>query len=252
MRSIVIKSSQLYAAASRFHGAGARGKELIGHEEAGPIDALALAPDSEVREVWLWFDGDPDPVLLTPGRVIARSCARVGFAPVMPCTFASGDIGLDFAPSPDLAPARLMVDAWTGSIPLSHPTSRAVCVDRGEVVYTPQSTDPELCLLVSVPGARVLRVWGSNNGTANNDAATLEVRAMRPQVEASSDPRSFVASPMAAAGAVLATLTIPAAADDSWRVETAIVDPGVREIGFFLTPGSTDPVTFACGVEIES
>lgn len=253
MGKITVNANDLFAAARRFRGAQARDKDLVGYEAVGPLDALAISPKSDVREVWCYFDNDPEPELLQPGRIVVRSAQRVAFAPVMPCTFAVDKIGLDFTPSPLLAPAVLRVDAWQGQVPLTQPVARTSSIDRGRLLYTPQSTDPELCAIIQVAGARVLRVWGSNDHNANTAAATLEVRAMRSQVDASEDPRSDVGAPepLPAAGAVLATLTIPATADDGWRVEAVIVDPGCREIGFFLTPGNNDPVTFAAGVEIE-
>ena len=257
MKTIAFNSDQFFAAARRFHGASARGADLIGDARVqGPLDAVALAPGSDFRLVFVYFDNDPEPTLRVPGLVVRRSAAEVRLAPVRPCHFSVGPHNPELSPRPPLCPARLQLAVWSPNevIPAAAPISPASSVQQ-ELVTVRGTTDEKGLLFVQAAGARSVRLWASNEGVQNAGGAVLRLRALRPEVPASADPRSDLSTgrpetPDFALGEELARLTLPDQPDGSNVVAAIVREPGCLEVAVTIQPASNDPVTVACGVEV--
>lgn len=257
MKTIAFNSDQFFAAARRFHGASARGADLIGDARVqGPLDAVALAPGSDFRLALAYFDNDPEPVLLAPGRVVRRGATEVRYAPVMPCHFSVGPLNAEFSPRPQLSPSHLLIATWAPgeAVPDAIAPLPTSSVEQ-ELVTVRGTTDEKGLFFIQAAGARSVRLWASNEGVQNAGGAVLRLRALRPEVPASADPRSDLSTgrpetPDFALGEELARLTLPDQPDGSNVVAAIVREPGCLEVAVTIQPASNDPVTVACGVEV--
>lgn len=251
-RTEIVTASDFYSVAAAFTGAAFRGKQLIGFAYTAASDALTLNPESTIREAWVYFDNDPDPELLIPGRVIARTFNRASFAPVMPSSFLYGRMNVHFAPRADFCPQRLILDFWSGEIPTVAPTMRHSSISTVALVADDFTNETPFVFL-RAPNVESIRFWVSNNNTENTGGdAEIKVYGMRPNVRDDQDPRSPGGTPdLAPALTAVDTLTLGGTADgDQPTFGTRIDHPAYSEYGVTLTPASTDPVNVIVGCEI--